>query len=264
MNISQKNPTYGKTEVVICKDEYDLGRQAAAAVSAVMRQLLASKDRIHMTFAAGESQITFLDALASEKGIDWQRVICFSIDDFHHVGIPERFTCGHQVQKQLWSKVHPGRTHRVHADAADPEAEAARFEKLIRSAGPVDVLCQGIGTSGHLALNEPFDANFHDPAWVRVVTIADQSKRQLRDDPNFKALGYIPDKGITMTIPAIISSQHIFTIVPLALKRPILTRLFGFTKPSTELPASILSEVPGTLFVDRNSCPEALLSRGAE
>jgi len=261
MNISQtERHAYGKTAVVICRDEYALGRKAAAVVGDVMRRLLATQDVIRMTLAAGESQITFLDALALEEGIDWSRVICFSIDDFHHIGISDHFTCGHQVKKQLWSKVRPGQVHRVDADASDPQAEAARFEKIIRNAGPMDVLCQGIGTSGHLALNEPFDADFEDPAWVRVVKLADQSKRQLKDDPNFKALGYIPDHGITMTIPAILSSRHIFTLVPLALKRPILTRLFALSQPTTILPASILSHVDGTLFVDRNSCPAALLN----
>lgn len=247
---------YGKTQVVVCADEYDLGSRAAAAVAATMRRLLAEQKNIRVTVAAGESQITFLDALAQERGIDWPRVICFSIDDFHHRGIPDQFTCGHQVEKQLWSKVKPGAAHRVRADAEDPQAEAARFEQLIRAAGPMDVLCQGIGTSGHLALCEPFDADFQDRAWVRVVNVAEQSKRQLREDPNFKALGFIPDKGITMTIPAILSSRHLFTMVPLTLKRPILTRLFATTTPTNALPASILLQAPGTLFVDRNSCPE--------
>jgi glucosamine-6-phosphate deaminase len=251
--------TYGKSEVVVCKDEYDLGRKAAGAVAGTMRRLLAEQDTIRVTVATGESQMTFLDSLAQEKGVDWRRVICFSIDDFYHRGIPEQFTCGHQVETQLWSKVKPGRTHRVRANADDAHAEASRFENMIREAGPADVLCQGIGTSGHLALNEPFDADFNDPAWVRVVNVAAQSKRQLMEDPNFKALGYIPDQGITMTIPAILSSRHLFTMVPLSLKRPILTRLFSTPVPTTALPASILSQVKGTLFVDRNSCPEALL-----
>jgi glucosamine-6-phosphate deaminase len=262
-NTDVENANYGQTTVIICKDEYDLGRRAAAAVAEMMRSVLARKDGIRVTVAAGESQITFLDALAQAPDIDWQRVACFSIDDFHHVGIPEQYTCGHQVEKQLWTKVKPGRTFRVRADAPDPEAEARRFEAVIREGGPMDILCQGIGTSGHLALNEPFDTNFEDPAWVRVVNIAEQSKRQLRDDPNFKGLGYIPERGITMTIPEILSSRHLFTIVPLSLKRPILTTLFTQKEPTTELPASILSQVKSTMFIDRNSCPVALLPRAA-
>ena len=53
----------------------------------------------------------------------------------------------------------------------------------------IDILCQGIGTSGHLALNEPFDIDFGEKSWVRVVKLVEQSKIQLADDPNFKALG---------------------------------------------------------------------------
>ena len=123
---------------------------------------------------------------------------------------------------------------------------------------PVDILCQGIGTSGHLALNEPGDSDFDDERWVRVVTLVEQSKIQLRDDPNFRALGYIPDKGISMTIPAMLKAPHVYTMVPLALKKPILTRLLQTAEPSTELPASIISTVAGLLFVDRDSCPDSL------
>jgi glucosamine-6-phosphate deaminase len=93
-----------------------------------------------------------------------------------------------------------------------------------------------------------------------VVDIAEQSKRQLSKDPNFAALGYIPDKGITMTMPALLSAQNVYTMVPLGLKREILTRLFNTSEPTVFLPASVLSTVEGTLFVDRDSCPAECLS----
>ncbi len=131
----------------------------------------------------------------------------------------------------------------------------ARVEALVRE-GPIDVVCQGIGTSGHLALNEPGDTDFGAQRWVRVVELVEQSKIQLRDDPNFKDLGYIPDRGISMTIPAILSARHIYTMVPLALKKPILTRLAAMVEPSEDLPASIIGTVEGRLFVDRDSCPD--------
>jgi 6-phosphogluconolactonase/glucosamine-6-phosphate isomerase/deaminase len=88
-----------------------------------------------------------------------------------------------------------------------------------------------------------------------VIDITDQSKKQLATDPNFRDLPRIPDKGITMTIPAMFSASHVFTIVPLALKRPVMTRLLATPEPTENLPASILSRVEGTLFLDRNSCP---------
>ena len=159
----------------------------------------------------------------------------------------------------LYDKVKPKSVFLVKYKAPDAEAEAKRFEALLRKEGQIDILCQGIGTSGHLALNEPNDTDFNDKAWVRVVSLAEQSKIQLRTDPNFEALGYIPEKGITITIPGILSAKNIYTIVPLALKRPIMEKFFAIKKPTTELPASILLKNEGTLFIDRNSCPEELL-----
>jgi glucosamine-6-phosphate deaminase len=247
---------YGRTKIAVCEDENDLGKKSAAAVADMMRSLLARQEEIRMIFAAGESQITFLNALVQEPGIEWNRVVCFNMDDFWDPNIPERFTCGYQTRTQLYDKVHPKRFHLVRFNAPDPYAEAQRFESLMRAAGPMDVLCQGIGTSGHLALNEPFHANFNDSAWVRVVDIAEQSKRQLSEDPNFREYAAIPEKGITMTLPAMLSAPHIFTMVPLALKRDILTRLFATPTPTVELPASALSRFEGILFVDRNSCPK--------
>jgi glucosamine-6-phosphate deaminase len=211
-------------------------------------------------FAAGESQMTFLDALAKEKNIDWNRIICFNVDDFYDTRMPEEFTCGYQTRTQLYDKVKPMRVHLVRYNAPDPEEEARRFERVIREEGDVDILCQGIGTSGHLALNEPFDTDFNEKARVKVVNLAEQSKIQLREDPNFKALGYIPSQGITMTIPALISVKYIYTIVPLALKRPILEKLFKLDAITTELPASVLLENEGKLYIDRNSCPSELLA----
>ena len=246
---------YGKTKVILCADYVNLGRQAAFDVARRMRELLAHREEIKVVFAAGESQTTFLDALATEKNIDWQRVVCFNVDDFWDIRMPEEFTCGHQTRQQLYDKVRPRRVHLVRYNADDPDAEAKRFEAVLRKEGAIDILCQGIGTSGHLALNEPFDTNFDEEAWVKVVNLAEQSRIQLKDDPNFKALGYIPLKGITMTIPALLSAKHIYTMVPLSLKRPILEKLFALHAPTTDLPASILLKAAGALYIDRDSCP---------
>jgi hypothetical protein len=47
-------------------------------------------------------------------------------------------------------------------------------------------------------------------------------------------------------------------MVPLALKKPILTRLLQTPAPTPELPASILSTAVSRLLVDRDSCTDIL------
>jgi len=254
---------YGKTKVVICEDNNDLGAKSASKVAAKIKELLAVQKEIRCVLAAGESQSSFLNALALENGIDWQRVTCFNIDDFWDIRMPEKFSCGYQTTKELYQKVAPKKVNLVNFNAPDPEAECKRFEALLREK-PIDILCQGIGTSGHLALDEPFDTDFNDSKWVRLVNVAEQSKKQLREDPNFKSLGYIPEKGITMTIPAILSAKFCYTMVPLGLKKEIITKV-AQTKEATEaLPASILLKNEGILFVDENSCPDKWLKQEIE
>lgn len=250
------NMFYGKTKIVLCNDPQALGYAAASSVADRIRRLLKEKNEIRIVFAAGESQSTFLNALASETEIDWARTDCFNIDDFWDINIPERFTCAYQTRKELYSKVNPGTVQVVRYNATAPLPEVERFEKLVKEK-PIDIVCQGIGTSGHLALNEPFASDFNDTAWVRFVDVAEQSKKQLRDDPNFKELGYIPQKGITMTIPAIMSASYCYTMVPFGLKKEILSRLSEIKIPTVEVPASILLKKESCLFVDKDSCPDA-------
>ena len=246
---------YGMTEVILCRDNEDLGKTAASAVAEKMRELLQVKEAVRVVLAAGESQSSFNTALANEPEIDWQRVVCFNIDDFWEPKMPVEFTCGYQTAKELYEKVAPKETHLVRFDTLDPQSECDRFEALLREA-PIDILCQGIGTSGHLALNEPGLTDFNDTRWVRLVDLVEQSKKQLIADPNFKELGYIPEKGINMTIPAILSAQCCYTMVPLALKKPVLTKLAGVSEPTELLPASILLKKKSFLFVDKASCPD--------
>ncbi len=231
---------YGKTQVLLCEDENDLGTRAACTVAQQMRQLLTSQDEIRMIFAAGESQGHFLDALSREPDIDWARVVCFNMDDFWDPRMPEQYTCGYQTRKQLYDKVVPRAFHLVKFNAPDAHHEAKRFESLLRSAGKIDILCQGIGTSAISHSTNRMTQTSTILRGVRVVDIAEQSKRQLLEDPNFKNLGYIPEKGITMTIPALLRAERVYTMVPLALKRNILTMLFQTSEPSVTLPASIL------------------------
>ncbi len=249
---------YGKTEIVLCDDSNDLGKKSASAVAKTMKKLLAEKEELRIVLAAGESQSSFLNALAGESGVDWSRVVCFNIDDFWDIRMPEKFTCGYQTAKELYQKINARSVNLVRFNAVDPEAECQRFEKLLREK-PIDILCQGIGTSGHLALDEPFDTDFNDEQWVRLVNVTEQSKKQLRADPNFEALGYIPEKGITMTIPAILSAEYCYTMVPLKLKKEILTKLSNTDMATEALPASILLTINGVLWVDRDSCPESWL-----
>jgi glucosamine-6-phosphate deaminase len=240
---------YGETSIVLCESYEALGEEAAASVAECIGDVLKAKPECRIVFSAAVSQGSFIKSLAT-KEVDWAGVTCFNIDDFWQPGMPLAFSCGAQTRTELYEKVPVKAAHQVDVHAA--EAEADRFEALLREAPP-DIMCLGVGTSGHIALNEPGQTSFGDERWVRVVDVDEQSKRQLMEDPNFRALGRIPEKGITTTIPGILSASHFFVMVPLAGKRAILRRLMETEEPTEALPASILRRVRARMFVDRES-----------
>jgi 6-phosphogluconolactonase/glucosamine-6-phosphate isomerase/deaminase len=108
---------YGRTDIVVCDSNQDLGERAARAVAEYLRARLAGKDALRMVFAAGESQSTFCRALAQQPDIDWQRITCFNMDDFWDPRLSKRFTCGYQTEQELLStravrRLSPGRLRR--------------------------------------------------------------------------------------------------------------------------------------------------------
>src|SRR3989338_4983489 len=184
--------TYGKTKIVLCKNNDHLGKVSASQVATVLRQLLQEKDVVRAVFSAAESQLSFLRALRKEVDIDWQRVECFNVDEFWDVKMDEAFTCASLTKRELYDHIKSKKVSLLKHNALNPEWEVARFEVLIKSQ-PIDLICIGIGISGHLALNEPDSTRFDDPDWVRLVKVSQESKIQLMQDPHFKLLGYIPE-----------------------------------------------------------------------
>jgi glucosamine-6-phosphate deaminase len=243
-------------DVHVGRDDHEIATQAAEDFVGFARARLARTPELNVVFAGAESQMTFHRALASRTDIPWNRIHAFAVDDFWSPGLPEACAVAAEPQRELYAHVKLAGVHVIDPGAADAETEARRYESLIR-AHPPHIACIGIGCSGHLALNEPGDTDFNDPRWARVVEVCEASKRQLEADPNFMMLPAIPERGITLTVPAILKAEHILVLVPYAVKAPIVKRFFE-SPVTPSLPATILKQHPGTrLYLDRDSFRDA-------
>jgi glucosamine-6-phosphate deaminase len=251
--------TYDRLQVEVYPDRGALGRAAAEAVGACLRQLLGRFGRVRVAFAAAPSQEEFLAALVLQPGIAWERVVAFHLDDY--VGLPaeapQRFV--HWLAPRLFDRLPFAAVHRIDGTAADPEAEARRYEALLR-AQPLHVVCLGIGENGHLAFNDPPVADFADPRLVKVVELDDRCRLQQVHDGAFATLEAVPRRAITLTVPAILGARRIFAVVPAAAKaEAVRAALLG--PVATSCPASILRRhAAARLFLDVQSA--ALLRTG--
>ena len=243
---------FGRLHVSVWPDRGSMGQAAAAAAAECLQRLLRRADRVRVAFAAAPSQEEFLAALAVRPGIRWDRVAAFHLDDY--VGLPadspQRFS--NWLAPRVWDRLPLAAAHRFDGTAADPEAEAARYEAVLRRQ-PLHLCCLGIGENGHLAFNDPPVADFRDPRLVKVVELDERCRAQQVHDGAFPDLGAVPRRAITLTIPALTGAPHLVVVVPGAAKaEAVRDALLGPVDP--RCPASVLREHPGAaLFLDREA-----------
>jgi glucosamine-6-phosphate deaminase len=242
----------GQLQAKLFSNRREMGQAAARSVAEKMREILSVEENLSIVFASAPSQNEFLEALSQIPGIHWNKVTAFHLDEY--IGLPSEASesFGHFLRTKLFEKVFPGNVHYLNGTAEDLEAECQRYAALLR-AHPLDIACIGIGENGHLAFNDPPFADFQDPLLVKIVRLDDVSRQQQVHDDCFKSLEQVPQKAITLTIPAILAAKSIYCMVPARSKAEAVRRTLE-GPISTSCPASILRTHPqAVLFLDTDS-----------
>jgi glucosamine-6-phosphate deaminase len=199
----------------------EMGKAAARDVAEAMKRFIRERGKVNMVFAAAPSQNEFLAHLRKDKSIPWSKVICFHLDDY--VDLPRRHpnTFEEYLNEHLFNHVKPRRIYFFKALKGRPDQIARQYTGAIKRNGGIDISCIGIGENGHVAFCEP-GSDLHDSRMIRVIRIDDRSVRQqyrdYKDHPDpaarYASLKAVPRRAFTMTVPAILSAQEIYTIVP--------------------------------------------------
>ncbi len=238
--------------VHIGDDVEEMARDAAVDAAAALRAAIAARGEANVMLATGNSQLKFLVELVGTPGIAWDRVRGFHMDEY--VGLAASHSASFQryMRERVAANLPVMEFHYLNGDVSDPEAEAARYEALLR-AHPLDLCCAGIGENGHLAFNDPPVADFDDPRDVKVVPLDEASRRQQVGEGHFASIDDVPTHAITVTIPALLRAHRVAVIVPEARKaKPVRAALYG--PITTACPASVLRrQANATLYLDPES-----------
>lgn len=232
----------------------EMGQVAAERAAAVIREAVTTKGHARIVVATGNSQFAFVSALA-DQDIPWHQVTAFHMDEY--VGVDADHSAGFRrwIRERIEEPFRPAKVEYIAGDAPDPQAEADRYEALLREA-PLDLVCMGIGENGHLAFNEPYDADFEDERWARIITLTEQSVRQQVGEGHFPDEASTPKTAISLTIPALLSAAHVQVCAPEARKAAAVAA--AFSEPiSTACPATILRQTPhATVFLEPASAAQ--------
>lgn len=232
----------------------EMGQVAAERAAAVIREAVTAKGHARIVVATGNSQFAFVSALA-DQDIPWHQVTAFHMDEY--VGVDADHSAGFRrwIRERIEEPFRPAKVEYIAGDGPDPQAEADRYEALLREA-PLDLVCMGIGENGHLAFNEPYDADFADERWARIITLTEQSVRQQVGEGHFPDEASTPKTAISLTIPALLSAAHVQVCAPEARKAAAVAA--AVSEPiSTACPATILRQTPhATVFLEPASAAQ--------
>jgi N-acetylglucosamine-6-phosphate deacetylase len=245
--------TLNSLTVHVAESRRAMGAHAAADIAREIRACLGKQPGVRMVFAAAPSQSEMLAALREQKGIDWSRVTAFHMDEY--LGLPadapQRF--GLWLRRAIFDYLPFAAVHLIEP-GDNPEQTAADYAANLNAA-PIDIVCCGIGSNGHLAFNDP-PADFEDPLTVKAVELDRQCRQQQVDEECFATLSDVPTRALTITIPGLLAGHALFCTVPGTFKREAVRRTLS--DPIDPMcPATALRQHPRcTLYLDLDSADE--------
>ena len=243
--------TVDRMSVRIFESNDMLGRAAANDLTALLSQTLSKQEKTAVIFACANSQLTFLNALKTMKGIAWNRIIIFHMDEYLGMSDQHPASFVRFLREKLVDVVHPAAFYPLPGNTKDVKTELKRYTDLMREYPP-DVCILGIGENGHLAFNDP-PADFNTKELIHVVDLDLACRTQQVNEDHFPTLEDVPKQALSLTVPALLAAKHLLAIVPESRKAAaIKAALKGPVTPNC--PASILRTQPhATLYLDRES-----------
>lgn len=238
--------------ITIYETNAELGAAAADEAADVIRRAINTHQEANIILATGNSQLTFLAALRETSGIDWRKVNVFHMDEYIGIDANHPASFPNFLRKHFLAYVKPKNFYPVSAQVGGIEETCVEYARWLHT-HPADLCALGYGENGHLAFNDPPFADFNDPVWIKVVKLADESRRQQVGEGHFATLNDVPTHAVTLTIPALLAAKRVLAIVPEARKADAVYR--ALRQPINEnCPGSILRRtLHAHLFLDKDS-----------
>ncbi len=183
------------------------------------------------------------DSLGKAAALEARRIIQEAIDERKKALFLEEHFLRH---------VNVERFFPIPGQPLDLEQACQEYTNLLMEY-PADLVAMGWGENGHIAFNDPPFAEFNDPKWVKLIELAEASRKQQVNEGHFETLDQVPKQALTLTIPALIAPKRILCIVPEKRKARAVQECLE--KPVGEdRPGSILRTVShAELYLDQES-----------
>lgn len=254
-NLQTKCLRAGRVKVAIYGSGREAGMAAASAAALAMMELAATQETIGVIFATGASQLETLHALTGIRGLPWNKVCGFHMDEYVGIAADHPASFRRYLRERLTQNVAMKEFHEIDGSAPDPERTGREYGARLCAANP-QLCLLGIGENGHLAFNDPAVADFNDPLDMKIVVLDPVCRQQQVAEGWFASFEEVAQSALTLTIPVLLRVPRLIVSVPGRRKAQIVRR--ALEEPiGTECPATILRTHPDvTLYLDADSASE--------
>jgi glucosamine-6-phosphate deaminase len=245
----------GKLRVEVYPTREAAGVAAANATAEALKELAKSRESIGVVFATGASQLATLRSLVKIQNLPWNKVVGFHMDDYIGLPLDHKASFLGYLKANLLEHVEMKSFLPMDGNAADIEQACQEYAEALRLADPQLCLI-GIGENGHLAFNDPEEADFNDPLDIKIVHLDQICRAQQAGEGWFDSPSEVPEHAITLTMPALFRVPKLIISVSGKRKAHILRRTF-LDPISTEVPSTILrTHADTTLYLDQEAAAE--------
>ena len=199
---------------------------------------------LRLCLPTGLTPVPVYDRLAhavSTGRVSFRNAEVFLLDEFGGVTPEDPGRCDRMLSRFLLDRVDlpPNRFHRFVMDG-DIDAECDAFERAIGSGCDLSLL--GIGTNGHVGMNEP---GSRPESLTRRVGLAAETTAATARYFNHDRL---PTWGVTQGVGTIRRSREVWLLAAGAAKAAIVERIVN--GPVTmDVPASLLRDHPAAMLI---------------
>lgn len=217
----------------------------AETISSLWCDRLCDTPNLRLCLPTGDTPRSVYARLAASSA-DLSRAEVFLLDEF---GLPNGHSarCDSMLQRDLIGLLDhdPAAFHTIDIMNPDPDAVAEQYG-MLADERPFDLTILGLGSNGHLGLNEPGSGPDEQ---TRAVTLHQQTQARLDD----YAKGALADWGITLGTRTLLASHELWLLVRGGQKASILHKTLH-DEIGPDIPATYLrTHTNSTVFADESA-----------
>ncbi len=201
----------------------DFVEKSVEAIETFLLKRFKERRILRVALSGGQSPIPVYQALAHSKKIEWSRIQLFLVDE-RYVPLNSEDSNYRMIQESLIEPAGNVRKFYSYNTRETLKKLAAQYQAMLELLKPplFDLVILGLGADGHTASLFPHDPALHESRRLVVHTVRP---------------GAEPQDRLTLTFPAILSSEKIVFLVQGKNKAVVLDRWLHGSASLDDLPA---------------------------